>query len=335
MNTKPEAMTGKLTVGRFIIKYNTIFIFLVLVIISSFLSDAFLTATNVFNVLRQETPYLCLGIGMLVVLLTGGIDLSAGSVTAVSGMIMAMALVDWGMTSPLGFIVAFLITVGIAVVIGLVMGSLISYFKLAPFIITLAFQTIGRGVAYMFTSGQPVRLTKTEPSHVFMVNFGSQSDPLLGVPWPVWLLIVITVIFILIMRYTAFGRKIIAIGSNEEAVRLSGIKVNKYKIAAYMISSGLAAMAGILITSRAAIGTAVAAQGYELDAIAGCVIGGASLSGGKGSVVMTIIGILTLGLIGNIMNLMSIATYPQSVIKGVIIIAAVLLQTVTDKSKAV
>ena len=143
--------------------------------------------------------------------------------------------------------------------------------------------------------------------------------------------IVLIVIFILVMKFTAFGRLVIATGSNEEAVRLSGIRVDRYKIAVYGISTMMAVLAGMMITARAAIGVASAGDGSEMDAIAGCVIGGASLSGGKGTVGMTVIGVLTLALIGNIMNLMSVASYPQQVIKGFIILGAVILQNVTAK----
>lgn len=338
MNTHAEIPVAKVrpktNVWRFLVKNNTIVIFVILVIISSFLSDAFFTSKNIYNVLRQQAPILCVGIGMLIVLLSGGIDLSAGSIAAVAGVIMSMALTKWGFTGIPGLLLAFVMSLCIGVLTGLIIGMLISYFKLAPFIITLAFQTVGRGMAYLLTSGQPIRLGKEAVSNKFMIDFGSMGDPVLGIPWPVLLILLLTILFILIMKYTAFGRKVIAIGSNEEAVRLSGIKVNKYKISTYVICSTMAALGGILILARAAVATANAAEGYELDAIAGCVIGGASLAGGKGSVIFTVIGVLTLGLIGNIMNLMSVATYSQRVIKGLIIVAAVLLQTATSKSKA-
>jgi ribose transport system permease protein len=333
-NVEVKSSGEKIPVSHFLIKYNTIIIFVALIIVSSFLSDSFFTKQNVFNVLRQQSPYLCVSLGMLIVLLTGGIDLSAGSVAGVAGMILAMALSRWGFTSMPGLLVAMIMVLAIGCLNGFIMGALISYLKLAPFIISLAFMTIGRGIAYMLTYGQPVRLDKTLTSNKFWVDFGSKYEPLIGIPWPVLLVIALIIIFHLLMKYTRFGRLIIAIGSNEEAVRLSGINVNKYKIPAYMICSTMAALAGTLVTARAALGTAITGDGYELDAIAGCVIGGASLSGGKGSVIMTVIGMLTLGLIGNIMNLMSIAAYPQRVIKGIIIVVAVIMQTITNKEKA-
>ena len=330
-NSQPALMKKKLTTGKIILKYNTILIFIILLIISSLLSDNFLTIQNIFNVLRQQAPVICIALGMLLVLLTGGIDLSAGSMAALGGMLLALMLSSWGFVSMGAGFGAIILVIVIGVVIGMAMGFMVAKLKMPPFIVTLAFMTIGRGLSYMLTSGQPVRLDTAMPSSNFIISFGSTGVPTIILPWAVLLYIVLIVIFALIMRYTAFGRLVIATGSNEEAVRLSGINVDRYKIAVYMISCAMAMIGGMLITARAAIGTPSAAEGLEMDAIAGCVIGGASLSGGRGKVSMTIIGVLILAMIGNIMNLMSIASYPQQVIKGFIILGAVFLQNVTKK----
>ena len=177
----------------------------------------------------------------------------------------------------------------------------------------------------MVTGGSPVRLPADEAGATAFIDFGQTGDPVIGMPLAVWFVILVVLIFWFFMKYTSFGRMIIATGSNETAVRLAGINVKKYKFSAYMISSAMASIAGILLASRAAMGTPASGQSFEMDAIAACVIGGASLSGGVGKVTNTIIGVLVIALIGNIMNLLSVAAYPQQVIQGAIIIVAVLM----------
>lgn len=331
MKQSSELSGSKKTVGIILLKYNTVFIFILLLIVSSLLSSNFLTLQNVLNVLRQQAAVMCISLGMLLVLLTGGIDLSSGSMAAVGGLLAALMLSQWGFVGAGSEYLVILIVLVIGCVVGAAIGFLVAKIKMPAFIVTLAFMTIGRGVAYMLTEGQPIRLDSKMASSEFFINLGKGQDPLLGIPWTVLIYIVLIVVFALIMKYTAFGRLVIATGSNEEAVRLSGINVDRYKIAVYMISCAMAMLAGILIMSRAAIGTPSAGDGAEMDAIAGCVIGGASLNGGKGKIGMTVVGVLTLALIGNIMNLMSIASYPQQVIKGFIIIGAVFLQNVNRK----
>jgi ribose transport system permease protein len=192
---------------------------------------------------------------------------------------------------------------------------------MAPFIATLALMSIVRGLGFIFSKGAPV-LVKENASA--LTDFGSGNS--LGVPNPALILFLIFAITAVLLKYNVFGRIIIAIGSNEEAVRLSGIKVSAYKFSVYVIAGGLSAVAGIVTAARTAVGSPVMGLGMELDVIATVVIGGASLSGGKGSAVNTLLGVLILGMIGNIMNLMNIPSYSQQIIKGVIIIIAVLLQ---------
>jgi ribose transport system permease protein len=275
-----------------------------------------------------------MGIGLLFVMLTAGIDLSAGSIAGLCGMIMAYSINFMGFTSLFGLVGAYVVSIGVGCLFGLAMGLLISKGKMAAFIVTLAVNSIGRGLAYMISGGQPIRIDKETEAGQSIINFGKDSLFVEGgLPMHVVLIIVLVIVFFFILKYTAFGRIIISIGSNEDAVRLAGIKVDRYKTAAYMICSSMAALAGILIASRAAIGTSTAGDGLELDAIAGCVIGGTSLEGGKGNIILVIFGVLILGLIGNIMNLMSIPDYPQKVIKGLIIIGAVALQMATSRSE--
>jgi len=313
-----------------LVKYNTIFIFAVLVILSSALSTSFFTLQNIFNVLRLQAPHLCISMGLLFVMLIGGIDLAAGATAGLTGMIMVMSLTKWGFFGYGGLAGAILVALAVAVVIGLLIGILISYVNLVPFIVTLAFSSICRGLTYILSGGQPVRLESANPGSAFWIDMGAGSVPGLGIPWAVLITFIFIIAFHLIKRYTGFGRMLLATGSNEEAVRLSGVNVNKYKISGYVISAFMAATAGMLIAARASIAAANAGTNYELDAIAGCVIGGVAMKGGKGDVFLVVIGSLTLGLIGNIMNLLSLAAYPQQVIKGCIILAAIILQIATD-----
>lgn len=315
-----------------LLEYNIMFVLLLLIIASMLLSDVFFTWINITNLLRQLVPLSLVSIGMLVVVLTGGIDLSVGSVAAVSSVtcsyLLSSVFANLGMP-------ALPLAIAAALCLGLIAGGLtgvmVAYFKIPPFVASLAMMTIARGVAYMITNGEPQRLDTALASNQFLVNFGNKSMPPIALPWPILLSIVVIVIFALLTRRTAFGRLTIATGSNESAVRLAGIVVEKYKLSAYLISGGLAALAGVVITARSGVGVPITGTGLELDALAACVIGGANLNGGKGKVVNTIIGVLVLGLISNIMILMSVPVYPQQVIKGVIIVIAVLLQNINPR----
>jgi ribose transport system permease protein len=300
---------------QFAIKYNTVFIFLIMLLISAIVSDVFFTSNNLFNLIRQVTPVGIVSMGMLLVILTGGIDLSVGSVVAMVGVICSL----FTKTMPLPL--AIIASLACGLLVGSLSGYLVSIHKIAPFIATLALMSIVRGLGFIFSKGAPVLVDEKASA---LTDFGSGS--ILGIPYPALVLFLICVITSVILRYNVFGRIIIAIGSNEEAVRLSGIKVAVYKFSVYAISGGLAAAAGIITMARTAVGSPVMGVGMELDVIATVVIGGASLTGGKGSAINTLLGVLILGMIGNIMNLMNIPAYSQQVIKGLIIIFAVLLQ---------
>jgi len=286
---------------------------LVLLIISSFLSDAFLTSQNIFNLLRQLAPPTLIAMGMLFVIMTGGIDLSVGSVVAMSSVFTAQLLGSYGI------VVTLVLVVLSAAVFGGISGTLVARWRLAPFVVTLAGMTIARGIAFIASRGMPQRIR-----HDGLLNFATNS--FLGIPIIVWFVLVIVVLLALMHRFTAFGRLIQTVGSNETAAKLSGINTSFYKIGVYVMSAVLASIAGIMIASRVGIGSPLAGEAMELDAIAAVVIGGASLAGGNGKVVNTLMGVWVLGMIGNIMNLLNISSYPQQVLKGVIIILAILLQ---------
>ena len=329
-NTEMMQIKKKLTVKEFLIKYNAILILAALIIISAILSPVFLSTQNIFNLLRQNTPIMLIAMGMLLVVLTGGIDLSVGSIAAVAGMMISVSIVSWNWTTGFGIFMGIALTLVIGLALGAVNGAFIAFLRMPAFIVTLAMMTIGRGIAYLVTNGQPIRWPEGTGAQA-LLDFGSKGVGV--VPWPVILGAAVLAVFWLLSKYTVFGRLVIATGSNQDAVTLAGINAKKYKFAVYAISGLMCALAGIVMTCRSGTGTPISGEGYELDAIAACVIGGASLSGGRGSVGGTIIGVLILALITNIMNLLSVTAYPQQIVKGIIILASVFVQSVSTKNQ--
>lgn len=305
---------------RFLISNNTYIIFLILFIVCCVLSANFLTTMNIRNIALQQAAPICVSIGMLFVILTGGIDLSVGSIMAFGAAASAILIRDHNMSVAAAILVALLC--GLAY--GVFTGVLVAYAKMQGFVASLAVMTIARGAAFVLTNGTPIKLDK---GTLDVLVSRENMFPIIIIT------IVLIVLFAFIQKYTAYGRIVIAVGSNSTAVELAGIRVRRYLVSVYAISGILAALGGVFVAARASTGSATVGTGQELDAIAACVIGGASLAGGKGFVVKTVIGALVLALIGNIMNLMAVPSYPQDIIKGFIIIAAVLLQVVTDKSE--
>lgn len=296
-------------------QYGTFVIFMLLIAVAQGQSDAFLTERNVMNVLRQMSGIGVMAIGMLFVILTRGIDLSVGSIAALGAVSTAILVQDYPLP------VALAMVVGLGALCGLVSGVLIAFFRLPAFVITLAMMTAARGVALILSNGQPIMLGAPGKA---LQGFGTSFT--LGVPNPALLMIGLFALAFVVLNYSRFGRLVKAIGSNEEAVRLSGISVPWYVLSVYVISGALAAVAGVLVTSRSGVGSASVGSGNELDVIAAVVIGGASLMGGVGGVINTFIGVLILGVIGNIMNLAGVPGYHQQVYLGVIIVVAVLIQ---------
>ncbi|MBW4025558.1 MAG: ABC transporter permease [Proteobacteria bacterium] len=302
--------------GEFFRRYGTLCIFVVLVLGATFESHAFLTDRNIMNVLRQIAGTGIMAVGMLFVILTGGIDLSVGSILALGSVVSAITIGVHG--TGLGLGISILSGAGC----GLVTGILVAYAGLPPFVITLAAMTAVRGFALIISNGQPIMMDDT--AGALIENFGSGF--FLGIPDPVWLMALVFVVAGVVLNFTKFGRMVKAIGSNREAVRLSGIPVPRYIMAVYIISGALAAVAGIITTSRTGVGSGVIGVGAELNVIAAVVIGGASLMGGRGGVVNTLLGALVMGVIGNIMNLVGVPGYNQQVCMGAIIVIAMLLQ---------
>ena len=309
-------------IPAFLLEYNTIVICLIMVVVSAMVSDVFFTSTNLTNLLRQVSGIGILSMGMLLVILTGGIDLSVGSMVAMTSVLCGKFLLL------MPFPLAITCTILAGIVAGALSGYLVAIHRIAPFIATLALMTIVRGLGFIISKGSPVILGEKGD---LLTSIG--GGYLLGIPVPVILMFLVFFAVAVMLRYTVFGRMVIAVGSNEEAVRLSGIRVRYYKWMVYAIAGGFGALAGIISTSRTGVGSPIIGVGLELDVIAAVVIGGASLNGGKGTALNTLLGVLILGMIGNIMNLVNVPAYPQQVIKGVIILAAVLLQGVQRGSR--
>jgi ribose transport system permease protein len=310
-------------------RFQSLIALVLLCVFISIFSDKFLTTTNAWNVMRQISVNVCISVGMTMVILTGGIDLSVGSLLALCGGVAA-GLLKQGIEIPsanlyVGFTLLGIIVIGIMVgsAVGWFNGFVITKFKVPPFIATLAMLTIGRGLTMLWTKGFPI---SSLGENFTWIGTGW----LLGIPVPVWISGIIVLLAILITNKTKLGRYIYAIGGNESAATLSGINVKNVKIAVYTMAGGLAAVGGLLVTSRLDAAQPNAGTGYELDSIAAVVIGGTSLSGGKGSVAGTVLGAVIIGVLNNGLVLLDVSPFWQQVVKGVVILLAVIV----DKAKA-
>ena len=305
-----------------LLKNNGILLVFFLIIVGlSILSPYFLTVTNILNIIRQTSIYGIIAVGMTFVILTGGIDLSVGSILALSGAVAA-GLMKNNDVAPL---IAALVAIVVGGGIGLVNGLLITFGKIAPFVVTLGMVTIARGLTLIYTGGYPIS------------GFGDGFRQLgggyvLGIPVPVIIFIATVALAWFILNHTRLGRYTYAIGGNEETVKLSGINVRFYKSMVYVIVGIMSSLSALILTARLNSAEAVAGQGYELDVIAAVVIGGTSLSGGRGSIIGPLIGALLIGTINNGMNLLGISPYFQQVVKGALIIGAVILDRLRDET---
>ncbi|AMV45501.1 ABC transporter permease [Paraburkholderia caribensis] len=295
---------------------------LVIAVGLSIVSHNFLTVDNLLNVMRQASINALIAFGMTLVILLGGIDLSAGSVLALSSVIIASLLTS-GMPAGLATL-AGLVAGGL---MGLVNGIVISKGKVAPFIATLGSMTVLRGLALVLSNGSPLS------------SFNSDFFSLLGggyvarlVPIPVVLMLVMFAIFWVLLRKTVFGRHIYATGGNAESAKLSGVKVDRIQLYVYTISGVMAALAGVVLTSRLNSAQPTAGTGYELDAIAAVVLGGTSLTGGRGWIFGTLVGALLIGVLNNGLNLLDVSSFYQQVIKGGVILLAVLIDRGNKKT---
>lgn len=287
--------------------------FFILCIFFSIVSGEFLTGSNISNIIRQVSINGILAVGMTFVILTGGIDLSVGSVMAFTGTIMVGMMVNMGLPP----VAAVVIGAILGAVIGYINGTFVAYARIPSIIVTLAMMEIARGAALLYTGGYPLSGLPTSYSFI-------GRGYLFGViPMPALIMIGVFIVAYIILNHLPLGRYIYAIGGNEEAVRLSGVKVKRIKAIVYLISGITASISGLIMTSRLASGQPTAGDGYELDAIAAVVLGGTSIAGGRGHIFGTLLGALLLGVLSNGLNLMGVSPYVQRVLKGAIIIGAI------------
>lgn len=301
-------------------KYGALLGLFVLILIVSVLNPSFLDPANLMNLLRQISINGLIAFGMTFVILTGGIDLSVGSTLALSS-----ALAAGMMASGVHPIIAIIVGVMIGAILGAFNGLMVAKGKLAPFIVTLATMTIYRGLTLVFTEGKPI--TGLGDSYAFQL-FG--KGYFLGIPVPAVTMLIAFFVLWFMLNKMSFGRQTYAIGGNEKAAVISGVKTERVKVFIYAISGMLAALAGMILMSRLNSAQPTAGQTYEMDAIAAVVLGGTSLAGGKGKISGTLIGVLIIGILNNGMNLLGISAFYQQVVKGVVILIAVLL----DRKKA-
>jgi len=282
--------------------------------------NSFLTLKNVFNVLRQISSNLFLACGMTMVIILGGIDLSVGSVIALSGCIAAGAVSRYQLPLPVAIIIGILV----GLLIGMFNGLVISKTTIPAFIVTLATMNIAKGLAYVYTGGSPVRLVTKEWQFLGAGYIGI-------VPTPVIILIVVLIVTGLIMNRAKIGRYIYAVGGNAQAARFSGINVAKVKFFVHAYSGLMAGLAGVVLASRMYSGQPTAGEGAEMDAIAAVVVGGTSMSGGFGKIGGTIIGGLIIGVLNNGLNLLNVNSFWQYVVKGIVILLAVFIDYMKNR----
>ena len=310
-------------VSNFINKYAIFIVLIVMIIALSFLSPAFLTVQNLINVLITESGRGILALGVAFAIISRGIDLSVGSIVSLTSVIAASLVQEPSYSARifpnlpiLPPIVAVLAGLAAGALVGLTNGALIAYTAIPPFIATLGSMIIARGFALILTNAYPVPMLRPEFKIIGQGSLGP-------IPYVVIVFVIVAIIAYIILNYTKFGKHVYAIGGNVNAARTSGIKVEKNLLGIYMVSGICASIAGILITARAASGIATLGNNYELDAIAAATIGGTSHTGGIGTVPGIIAGILILGILNNGLLLLGISPYLQQVIKGIIIVGAV------------
>jgi ribose transport system permease protein len=308
----------KLDIKYLLKHYSIIFAFVLVCVLLAALSPAFLKITNIMNVIRQTSIYGIMAVGMTFIILTGGIDLSVGAILALSGIVLAGSIKS-GM--PLELVIPLTLLIG--TVTGLVNGIVITAGKITPFVATLGMMSVARGLTLIYSKGYPI--SGFDASFRFI-----GGGDILGLPLPIIFFFVTVLVAWVILNHTKFGRYTYAIGGNEETVKLSGINSNYYKVLVYMVAGFTCAMSALILTARLNSAEPIAGTGYELDVIAAVVIGGTSLNGGRGNIWGTLVGALLIGVINNGMNLLGISPYFQLIVRGLIIILAVLLDRLRD-----
>jgi Ribose/xylose/arabinose/galactoside ABC-type transport systems, permease components len=310
-------MMKKSNLGKMAREFGLVFVIILIVVTMAIVKPVFLSPNNLLNVLRQVSTNGILAVGMTFVILTGGIDLSVGSIIAVTSVICGSILAVGGGTTA-----AIVAGVAIAVAFGIVNGYLIAYVGFQPFIATLATTTIARGFAMVYSDGKPYSIL--EPS---FLNIG--QGYLLGIPIPIIVLVIVCILGSVTLQLTTFGRYVFAIGGNKNAAKLSGVSTRKVEMMVYIISGLCCGIVGLILSARISSGQPNAAEGFELDAIAATAIGGTSMAGGLGGLRGTIFGFIIIGLISNSLNLINVNSFWQQIVKGIIILLAVLLDMKT------
>lgn len=314
-------MTQKKDMGKILRQFGLLFVILAIVIVMSFLSPVFLKPNNITNILRQISLNGILAVGMTFVILTGGIDLSVGSVVAITGVITG-SLMEGGMNWALASLIGLLASV----LVGAINGYLVAYVGFQPFIATLSTMTIGRGFALAYSNGKPYAIKDEAFKSIGQGHF-------LRIPIPIILLVIVCIIGVVILNMTTFGRYVFAIGGNKSAAKLSGVRTKRVELFVFVFSSLCAWLVGLILAARISSGQPTAGESYEMDAIAATAIGGTSMSGGIGSLFGTIEGFVIIGLLSNSMNLLNINSFYQQIVKGLLIIIAVFLDMRSKGSK--
>lgn len=297
-------------------------VLLLLVVLLSVLSPVFLTPNNLLTVLKQISHNMCLALGMTLVIILGGIDLSVGALVAMIGTVTVGLIVNQGVPIFAGILIGLFL----GIICGVINGGFVAFFKFPAFIVTLSMMNIARGAAYIYCGGKTTRIMDER-----FVKIGTGSLGL--IPVPVIYMLVMIVIFSILLNKTKFGTYIYAIGGNREAARLSGVPIKLTEIAVFTIAGFMASFAGIVLAARMYSGQPSVGDGHELNAIAACVLGGISMSGGVGRIGGTVMGVLVMGVINNGLNLLNVSTYWQYVAKGAIILIAVMVDWMKQRSK--
>lgn len=299
--------------------FALVFVIIAIAIVMSFASPVFMTSKNIINIIRQISINGIIAVGMTFVILTGGIDLSVGSVVAISSVICG-SLLENGTY----WLIACLIAITVSLLFGAFNGLMVAYAGFQPFIATLATLTMGGGIALAYADGKPYTI-KNEA-------FLAIGQGYVGViPIPIIILVAVVAIGLIILKTTTFGRYVFAIGGNKNAAKLSGVRTRRVELMVYVISALCASIVGLILSARISSGQPTAGQGYELDAIAATAIGGSSMSGGVGSLTGTVFGFIILGLMTNSMNLLNINSFYQQIVKGILIILAVFLDMTSKR----
>ena len=309
---------SKNSVMEFVKKTAILWVMIILILILSVISPSFFRGQNLLNIIKQASITGVIGVGMTFVLITGGIDLSVGSVMALSGtMAASVAVAEKNM--PIALVI--LVGVGLGALCGLINGIGVSYIGFPPFIMTFA-----RGIPLVFTNGTPIFGLSEEFNMI-------ANSRVLGVPSLVIFLVITVLAGHIILSKTVLGRRIYAVGGNEDAARLSGVSTAKVKLFVYVFCGILSGIAGILICSRITSGNGTVAEGYEMNAISAAVIGGVSMTGGSGNVLGMVVGAMILTIIQNSFDIMGVNSFYQNIIKGIIILLAVFLDLRGKKKK--